>query len=241
MTPVSRTGPQESCSDECVAIALSVQPETFAKLREAPHRKASGRTTAFGRIISETDMEPVFTIGYGNRPVADFLAALSRRRIQYLIDVRSSPRSKYRPEFSANELRTLLKQSDISYVPMGDSLGGRPDDSSCYEDGHVLYDLVRERHYFQDGIKRIQEALSKNLRVCLMCSEGKPEDCHRSKLIGSALEALGVNVLHIDAQDEELSQREVLARITPVQPNFFGSRMTSRKAYKTGRSRRASS
>lgn len=186
-------------------------------------------------------MESVFTIGYGNRPVADFLAALSRRRIQYLIDVRSSPRSKYRPEFSANELRTLLKQSDISYVPMGDSLGGRPDDSSCYEDGHVLYDLVRERHYFQDGIKRIQEALSKNLRVCLMCSEGKPEDCHRSKLIGSALEALGVNVLHIDAQDEELSQREVLARITPVQPNFFGSRMTSRKAYKTGRSRRASS
>lgn len=186
-------------------------------------------------------MELVFTIGYGHRPVEAFLAALSQRRIQYLIDVRSSPWSKYRPEFSANELRVLLKQSSISYVSMGDSLGGRPLDPTCYQDGHVLYDLVRERHFFQDGIKRIQRALHKNLRVCLMCSEGKPEDCHRSKLIGTALEAVGVRVIHIDAQGRELPQRDILAKISPAQPNLFGNGLASRKAYKVARSQRNSS
>ena len=34
-----------------------------------------------------------------------------------------------------------------------------------------------------------------------MCSEGKPEMCHRSKLIGATLDELGIPVLHIDEDD----------------------------------------
>lgn len=177
-------------------------------------------------------MHVVLTIGYGAKPLEQILNALSCRHIQYLIDVRSNPRSDYRPEFSGDALEDHLKRVGVTYVHMGDSLGGRPKDPTCYHQGHVLYDLVRERGFFRAGIRRIQNALNKNLRICLMCSEGKPENCHRSKLIGVTLRDLGIDVIHIGPQEEELSQEQVLARIAHSQGDLFGRKLASRKAYR---------
>jgi uncharacterized protein (DUF488 family) len=180
-------------------------------------------------------MPPVFTIGYGTQPLEQFLNALSCRDIQYLIDVRSSPKSQYRPEFSSGALENSLKKAGITYVLMGNSLGGRPEDPTCYEDGYVHYDRVRERDFFKAGVHRIENAIRQSLRVCLMCSEGKPEECHRSKLIGVALGERGVDVIHIGPNGEEISQEQVLDRIAALQPNLFGRKFTSRKAYRANR------
>jgi uncharacterized protein (DUF488 family) len=192
--------------------------------------------TSFSHTIHV--MNSIFTIGYGNRDWNGFLTALKLRQIAYLIDVRSNPRSAYRPEFSTDQLRKSLKDSGIAYVLMGNTLGGRPSDDSCYRDGHVVYDEVRDRAFFLTGIRRIQTALGKNLRVCLMCSEGRPEECHRSKLIGVSLDRLGIEVVHIGVQGEEILQHDVLAKISPAQSNLFGNGLTSRKAYKVRRSDR---
>ena len=65
-----------------------------------------------------------------------------------------------------------------------------------------------------------------------MCSEGKPETCHRSKLIGASLAEMGVPVLHIDENDELQSQEAIIARITGGQLGLFGEiEFTSRKRY----------
>ncbi len=92
----------------------------------------------------------------------------------YLIDVRSSPYSRFNPEFSQEALEKHLKQYRIRYVFMGDTLGGRPNDSTCYVDGKVDYAQVREKPFFQQGIERIRTAWEKQLRVALMCSEASP-------------------------------------------------------------------
>ena len=39
-----------------------------------------------------------------------------------------------------------------------------------------------------------------------MCSEGKPEQCHRSKLIGASLDEEEIPVIHIDENDEQQTQ-----------------------------------
>jgi len=177
-------------------------------------------------------MTPVFTIGYGNRTLNRFVQELAELDIQYLIDVRSNPRSKYKPEFSRPELDAALKLVGLRYVFMGDALGGRPDDAACYRDGHVQYDIVRQRPYYQAGIQRIQGAFSQGFRVCLMCSEARPEDCHRSKLIGVSLDGLGIQVVHIGPSGERYSQAEALAKIQRAQANLFGDSLESRKAYR---------
>lgn len=178
---------------------------------------------------------PIFTIGYGARDIETFLEVLKQYRIDYLIDVRSKPYSRYKPEFSKRPLEQHLTGSQIHYVFMGDALGGQPDDPSCYDEaGKVDYHQCRRRPLFLTGIERLRKAHDQQLRVALMCSEGKPETCHRAKLIGEVLQKEGIEVRHIDEKDDLLSHTQVMLRVVKGQPSLFGDEFfkhTSRKAY----------
>lgn len=175
---------------------------------------------------------PVYTIGYGARSLEEFLAALKANEIEYLIDVRTAPYSKFKPEFSKELLQHHLERSGIRYIFMGDTLGGQPNDPSCQTDGKVDYDKLRQQPFFTTGLQRVQQAFQQQHRLALMCSEGRPEQCHRSKLIGEALAAAGVPVRHIDEDGALLSQLEVIERLTRGQMELFGApSFTSRKRY----------
>jgi uncharacterized protein (DUF488 family) len=177
---------------------------------------------------------PVYTIGYGARPLPEFIALLQTYQIAYLIDVRSKPYSRYRPEFGKSELEATLKEAGIRYVFMGDTLGGQPEDLRCYTGGKVDYEKVRQMDFYREGIGRVQRAAAQQLPVVLLCAEGKPEQCHRSKLIGQTLTEIGILIKHIDENDTVVSQTEVLLRLTDNQPSLFGAefhQFTSRKRY----------
>jgi len=179
-------------------------------------------------------MIPIHTIGYGARDIEAFIAALRRYGITYLIDVRSQPYSRYKPDFSKETLEDHLRRADVRYVYMGDLLGGRPDDPACYDaEGKVDYAALVERDFYRAGIERLTKAYSQGLAVSLMCSEGKPEMCHRSKLIGRTLTERGIPVAHIDEHDEAISQDDVQNRRTGGQLPLFGDIPlgTSRKRY----------
>ncbi|MBI3192019.1 MAG: DUF488 family protein, partial [Pedosphaera parvula] len=49
-------------------------------------------------------VSPLYTIGYGTRTLVEFLAALKSNRIEYLIDVRTAPYSRHKPEFAKDQL-----------------------------------------------------------------------------------------------------------------------------------------
>ncbi len=161
---------------------------------------------------------PIYTIGYGNRSIADFINILKRYEIKYLIDIRSRPYSRFNPDFTREALEKRLPKS---YIFMGDTLGGRPDDSTCYVDGKVDYAKVREKALFKEGIKRIQTAWEKQLHVALMCSESKPQECHRSKLIGVTLIQQNIDVAHIDEGGIIKNQEEVIQNLIGKQPALF--------------------
>jgi len=179
-----------------------------------------------------TDKAPLFTIGYGARTLEEFIAALKSNRIEHLIDVRTAPHSKFKPEFSRDHLQQHLQRAGIRYVFMGDTLGGQPNDPVCQTDGKVDYDKVRIQPFFQKGIDRLGKAFAQQHRAALMCSEGKPEQCHRSKLIGEALTTAGIPVYHIDEDGQLLTQEQVIDRLTKGQMDLFGqASFTSRKRY----------
>jgi uncharacterized protein (DUF488 family) len=176
------------------------------------------------------------TIGYGARTLDELVAALKAHRIEYLLDVRSSPYSRFKPEFTKEALEAALKARGIRYIFVGDTLGGQPRDPDCYTDGKVDYEKVRQRPFFQSGLERLRQAHEQRLRAALMCSEGRPEQCHRSKMIGEALAAAGIPVRHIDEDGQLLTQTQVMDRLTGGQLDFFGGpALTSRKRYGPGR------
>ena len=164
---------------------------------------------------------PLYTIGHGNRSIETFLALLERYAIDFLVDVRSQPYSRYNPHFSKDVLETSIVQRGLRYVFMGDSLGGRPSDQSCYADGKVDYALVQKKIWYQQGIARLHTAWEKQLHVALLCSEVKPQDCHRSKLIGNTLLEQDIAVAHIDEDGELKEQSELNLLLTHGQLPLF--------------------
>ncbi len=55
-------------------------------------------------------------------------------------------------------VETHLQTYGIRYVFMGDTLGGQPDDSSCYDDaGKVDYEKCRQKTFFLRRIERVNQ------------------------------------------------------------------------------------
>jgi len=181
---------------------------------------------------------PVFTIGYGSRTLDDFVRVLQNYDIEFVLDVRSAPYSRFKPEFSKDALETHLREHAIRYIYLGDQLGGQPKDRDCYEDDKVVYARVKEKAFYRAGLERVQAAFRRQRRVVLMCSEGKPEMCHRSKLIAASLIELDIPVAHIDEHDTLRGQDNIIAELTDGQLSLFGEHdFTSRKRYQADKSK----
>ncbi len=108
---------------------------------------------------------------------------------------------------------------------MGDLLGGLPGSSSCYTEGKVDYQKLSETTDFISGIIRLKAAYAKNLKIALMCSESKPQHCHRTKLIGVVLEKENIEVEHINEHGELITQDKALTLATGGQSEYdlFGN------------------
>ena len=139
----------------------------------------------------------VFTIGHSNHAAEVFRRLLQRHGIEEVMDVRSSPHSRYNPQFNRRALQAALAEAGVEYVFMGAELGGRPVDPSCYDsEGRVQYDRLAETDAFNVGIRRVIQRAGQR-RMALMCSEKEPLDCHRTLLIARILSARGLAVAHI--------------------------------------------
>ena len=182
----------------------------------------------------------IYSIGHGNKSIETLIEELRHFSVNYLIDIRSKPYSKYSPHFNKNSLKFSLLKEKITYTFLGDSLGGLPDDQTCYTNGHVDYDKLKEKEFFKNGLQRLIAANDKKIKVAIMCSESKPEECHRTKLIGEELKKFGIDLNHITrtkSKSKQLiikSQNDVMLEVAPNGTiNLFGDEMTfsSKKKY----------
>lgn len=153
----------------------------------------------------------MYTIGHGTRPAEEFLELLKSNAITYLLDVRSSPYSRYNPHYNRERLQQFLQQHGITYVFMGDSLGGKPKDPLCYDNNNrVDYSKVKDMAFFKAGIERLKNAYTRNLKAAIMCSESKPLECHRTHLISKELDKDGLLITHIDEKGRLIGHSELM-------------------------------
>jgi uncharacterized protein (DUF488 family) len=154
----------------------------------------------------------IYTIGHSNHTAEKFIELLKQHGIELVVDVRTSPYSRYCPQFNKENLSFLLAENDIEYAFHGNSLGGRPNDPSCYDGSEVSYAAVREKDWFRDGLTYVcWEA--KNRSVALVCAEEDPNECHRHNLVAQELLKRNATVVHIRADgtlDEALKNQEQL-------------------------------
>jgi uncharacterized protein (DUF488 family) len=168
--------------------------------------------------MTEPSAPLILTIGHGKRSIGGVIDLLKRYDVAFVGDVRSVPWSRFQPDFSQDALGRRLKQHGLTYLPMGEQLGGRPRDALSDNDAERIdYRALQQRPAFRQGIERLKTAWSQGRRVALLCSESKPQECHRFKLIGTALAVEGIEVLHLDENDVVVSQQDVMARLAKGQ------------------------
>lgn len=84
---------------------------------------------------------------------------------------------------------------------------------------YLTYEEVMSRDSFKDALKDIRNAARNGSRIAVLCSEMKPEECHRFAMVGRALAHPAdrrnrpVEVLHIQRNGELVSQGQLESRM----------------------------
>jgi uncharacterized protein (DUF488 family) len=157
----------------------------------------------------------IYTVGHSNHPIEKFLSLLTGNGITAIADVRSQPFSRRFPQFNKERLATTLAEHGIAYVFLGQELGARSNDETCYEDGRVQYQRLAATPLFKQGVDRVLTGAEK-YRVALMCAEKEPLDCHRTLLVSRALEQRGASIAHILADGNMETQAQAMTRLTRI-------------------------
>jgi len=155
----------------------------------------------------------LFSVGHSNLGLEPFFWLLQTVGVTVLTDVRSSPYSRYRPQFSKGNLEQTCPQAGIAYLFLGHLLGGRPTREDLYDaQGHIDYEHVRATKEFQQGLDQLLVALERDT-VAMMCSEEDPLDCHRFLMITPALVERGLEPLHLRKDGSAETTRAVEERL----------------------------
>lgn len=169
----------------------------------------------------------VLTVGHSTHRVEHFVRLLKKSGITAIADVRSVPASRFTPQFNRDALKRSLRENDIQYVFLGNALGARSDDPSCYVDGQVQYARLAETTTFKEGIERLLTGARRE-RIALMCAEQEPLECHRTILVSRVLADRDVSVRHVhgDGQVEthEAAMLRLMAGFGLDQDDLFHSR-----------------
>ncbi len=142
-------------------------------------------------------LKPLFTVGHSSLEFPQFIKLLKHARVELLADVRSRPHSSRFPQFSQPAFEKLIEAEGITYLFLGEELGGRPDDPDAYRsDGRVNYQARRKSYAFRAGMERLLKELE-HRALALMCAEEDPLECHRFLMICPELVSLGIRAIHL--------------------------------------------
>ena len=180
--------------------------------------------------------QPIFTVGHSNLEFEKFLALLKQHEIQAVADVRSSPYSQFNPQYNRETMRSALQNHGISYVFLGNELGARRTERTCYVEGRADYSLISQTTAFRQGIDRLLRGAS-TMRIALLCAEKEPLECHRCILISPHLQRLGLTVSHIlsdgELESHEHTEKRLLHSLNfPEQDLFRSTNEMLAEAYK---------
>lgn len=127
----------------------------------------------------------LYTLGYEKRTQEEFFTILSRAGIHVLMDVRDVAWS-HKPGFSKGTLSETAQTAGLEYVHA--QFVGNP--KKLREKETETSGLIRayERHLeehpeiLEEFSKLIRDYAKAEKRVCIMCFERDPADCHRGIL-----------------------------------------------------------
>jgi len=155
-----------------------------------------------------------YTVGHSTYEIEEFVELLKKHGINCIVDVRSSPYSKFVPQFNKDDLKSELKTARIQYLHLGHLLGARWKNRKLLNaNGVVDFSKVSETDEFNNGLDRVISGIVKGYTIGIMCSEKDPYECHRFALISKYLSRRGVEITHVLSKEKVTTHAELESRL----------------------------
>ena len=145
-----------------------------------------------GRSVQDANF---FTFGYSGRSTDEIFEAVKEAGVSTVVDIRFTPYSMYKPDFSKRNLERIAKSHGLDYLHL--QWLGVPREirarAAEVRDLNVIWD------WYDDVV--VASFLGRNLNtffnladhpLALMCTEMDPSACHRHRLF-QALEDRGLH------------------------------------------------
>lgn len=136
--------------------------------------------------------------------------------VKAIADTRSYPISQRCPQFNKSEINSRLRGTGIRYAFSGEALDARSGDMVCYVKGEVDFDKIRATNLSTEWLESLRRG-AQDYRICLVCAERDPGDCHRTWLIAQMLHDAGEAIKHILVDGSVLSNDALLVRVAGVE------------------------
>ncbi len=146
---------------------------------------------------------PVHTIGHSTRSIVEFVELLKTGRVEMVVDIRSTPRSRTNPQYNLDTLPEALAAWQIGHTRI-EELGGRRKKSKTVPPEVNGFWTNQSFHNYADyalsdefriGLSRLTD-LSGGRRCAIMCSEAVWWRCHR-RFVADYLLHTGMEVFHL--------------------------------------------
>jgi uncharacterized protein (DUF488 family) len=142
----------------------------------------------------------LFTIGYEKALPAAVLGELRRAKVDLLVDTRAVAASR-RPGFSKRQFAASLDEAGIAYIHL-QKLGTPAEGRQAARAGDLdtlwrIYDKHIKTPEAQDALGELLTLIKSGKRVCLLCYERDPNECHRSRIAALVKKRARVKVVDL--------------------------------------------
>jgi uncharacterized protein (DUF488 family) len=140
------------------------------------------------------------TIGYEGAPQDAVFAALRKAKVGLLVDVRAVTSSR-RPGFSKSHLAAGLPKEGIDYLHLS-GLGTPKEGRQAVKAGkpqemHKIFARHMKTPEARHDYQALLALARKGKKICLMCYEHDPAECHRTIIAERVEDELGVTIEHL--------------------------------------------
>ena len=123
----------------------------------------------------------IYTIGFTKKTLEDFVTRLKKSGIQRVVDIRLNDTSQLSGFAKSPDLAFILKQFGIEYVSVKSLAPDKPlldkyQKDKNWEEYEAGFKALMNSRNAKETLNSLQ--LDKKIS-CLLCSEDKPEKCHR--------------------------------------------------------------
>lgn len=150
---------------------------------------------------------PFFTIGHSTRTIEEFVDLLRAAEVEFVVDIRTVPKSRTNPQYNKQTLPERLAGFNIGYELVAELGGLRRKSKNAPSDMNGFWRNRSFHNYadyalteaFRAGLQRLI-TLGRQRRCAMMCSEAVWWRCHR-RIVADHLIVLGEDVFHLMGKD----------------------------------------